>query len=101
MKKGGGRFLKTLRLNRYGILIRRLGKKVDVEGMNLVGLVYLKWVTVQNPFNVFDVIHMMMDINIAVTNLIRLFPSWLDRGRKLFRLFGGKKRIEQMSKRSK
>jgi hypothetical protein len=100
MKKGGGRFLKSLCLDRYDILIRRFGKKVDLEGMDLMGLVHLKWNTVQNPFNIFDVVHVMVDIDIAVANLIRLLRFRLNRCRKLFRLLGRRKRIEQMPKMS-
>jgi hypothetical protein len=86
MKKGGGRFLKSLCLNRYGIFIRRFGKKVYLEGMNSMSPVHLNRITVQNPFDVFDVAHMMVDIDVAVTNLIRLLQPRLNSGRKLFRL---------------
>jgi hypothetical protein len=96
MKKNGGRFLKSLCLDRYGILIGRFGKEIDLEGMNLMSLVDLKWSTVQNPFNVFDIVHMMVDIDIAVTDFIRLRRFRLDRGSKFFRFLDRKKRIEQM-----
>jgi hypothetical protein len=100
MKKNGGRFLKGFGLDRYSILERRFGKKVDLEGMNLMGLVHLKGNTVQNPFNIFDIVHVMVHIDIAVADLIRLLRFKPDRCRKLFRFLGRRKRIEQMPKMS-
>jgi hypothetical protein len=101
VKKDGRRFLKRLCLNRYGILIRRFAKKVDLEGMSLMGPVHLKRDTVHNPFNVFSIVHVMMDIDIAVTDFIRLLCCWLVRRRKLFRLLGRREMIEQMPKMRK
>jgi hypothetical protein len=96
MKKNRGRFLKRLCLDAYGILIGRLGKKVDLESMNLVGLVHLKRSAIQNPFNVLDVVHVMVDIDISVTDLIRLLQFRVERMSKLFRLLDRRKMIEQM-----
>jgi len=58
--------------------------------------VHLKRNTIQNPFKVFGIVHVMVDIDIAVTDLIRLLRFRLDRGSKFFRLFGRRKMIEQM-----
>jgi len=96
MKKNRGGFLKSLCLDGDGIPIGRFGKKVDFEGMNLMGSVHLKRSTIQDPFNVFDIVHVMVDIDISVTDLIRLLRFRPDRGSKLFRLFGRRKMIEQM-----
>jgi hypothetical protein len=100
MKKNRGRFLKRLCLDGYDVIIGRFGKKVDLEGMNLMGPVHFKRGTIQNPFNVFNVVHVMVDIDVAVTDLVALFRFRLDRGRKLFRLLGRRKMIEQMPEMS-
>ncbi len=96
MKKGGRRFLESLCMDRYGIPTGGLGKKVDFKGMDSMALVHLKGITVQYPFNVFGVIHVMMHIDIAVTNRIGLYHFRTGRGRKLFGFLARRKIIEEM-----
>jgi hypothetical protein len=100
MKKNRGGFLKSLCLDGYNVIIGRFGKKVDLEGMHLMGPVHFKRGTIQNPLNVFNVVHMMVDIHVAVTDLVALLRIRLERSRKLFRLLGRRKTIEQMPEMS-
>ncbi len=66
--------------------------------MDMVGLVHLEGKTIQYPLNVFYVVHVMMHIDIAVTNRKRLFHFGLNRTGKLFRFLGGWKIFEKMAK---
>ncbi len=70
VEKSRRRFLEDLRLDRQDILAGRFGKKVDLERMDLIGPVHLRGNTVQNPFNVIDVVDVIVNIDIAVTDLV-------------------------------
>jgi len=75
---------------------RRFGKKVDFKGMDLMGLVHLKRKTIQYPFDVFYVVHVMVHIDIAVTNRVGLFHLRMSRGRNLLRFLGWQMIFEEM-----
>jgi hypothetical protein len=96
MKKGGRRFLESLCMDRYSIPTGGFGKKVDLKGMDLMGLVHLKGITIQYPLDVFCVVHMMMHIDIAVTNRVGPFHLRTGRSRKLFRFLARREMIEEM-----
>ena len=83
-------------MDRDGVSAGGFGKKIDFKVMDVVGLVDLNGKTIQYPFNVFYVVHVMMHIDIAVMNRIRLFHFRLNRTGKLFRFLGRWKMIEQM-----
>lgn len=72
MKKNRGGFLNRLGLDGQGVPIGRFGKKVDFESVNLMGPVHLERSTIQNPFDVLDIVYVMVDIDIGVTHLIKL-----------------------------
>jgi hypothetical protein len=96
MKKTRRRFLESLCMDRYGVPIGGLGKKVDFKSMDSMGLVHLKGITIQYPLDVFCVVHVMMHIDIAVTNRIGLYHFRTNRSRKLFRFLARRKIIEEM-----
>lgn len=71
-------------------------EKVDFKRMDLMGLVHLNGITVQYPFKVFRVVHMMMHVNIAVPNRIRLFRLRMSGTGDLRGLLSRWKTIEEM-----
>ena len=83
-------------MDRYGIPTGGLGKKVDFKSMDSMGLVHLKGITIQYPLDVFCVVHMMMHIDIAVTNRVGPFHLRTGRSRKLFRFLARREMIEEM-----
>jgi hypothetical protein len=96
VEKGRWRISKGFRMNPYFVFMGGFGKKVDLKGVDMILLMHLKGVTVQYPFNIFCVVHVMMPIDITVSDHVGLSHFRLNRGRKLFRLFVGYKIIEHV-----
>jgi hypothetical protein len=96
MKKDGRRSLEGLCMDRYNIPAGGFGHKVYFEGVDLMGLVHLKRITIQYPFDVLNIAYMMVHIDIAVTDRIRPFHLRILRSRKLLGFLGNRKIIEEM-----
>jgi hypothetical protein len=98
VEKGRWRISEGLCMDRYFVSMGGFGKEIDFKGMNLMGLVHLKRITIQYPLDIFCVVHMMMHIDITVTNGIRFSHFRTDRSRKFFRFLSGGKTIKQVQK---
>jgi hypothetical protein len=98
VEKGRWRISEGLCMDRYFVSMGGFGKEVYLKGMDVTLPMHLKGITIQYPLDIFCVVHVMMHIDITVTNRKRLFHFRLNRTGKLFRFLGRWKMIEKMAK---
>jgi hypothetical protein len=96
VEKGRWRISEGLCMDRYFVSMGGFSKEVDLKGVNVMGLVHLVGITVQDPFDVFCIIHMVMHIDVAVTDQEKIPSLGRNRSRNLLGLFHVGFLIKQM-----
>jgi len=96
MEESKRRIFNGLCVDRYFVSMGGFGKEIDLKGMNVMGLVHLVGITVQDPLDVFCIIHMVMHIDVAVTDPEKIPSLGRKRSRNLLGLFHVGFLIKQM-----
>ena len=83
-------------MDRYFVFTGGFGKEVYLKGMDMKLLMHLKGITIQYPFDIFCVVHVMMHIDITVTDLEKILLLGMNGTRDLFRFLYLSRKIEQV-----
>jgi hypothetical protein len=95
VEKGRWRISEGLCMDRYFVSMGGFGKKVYLKRMDVILPMYLKGITIQYPLDIFCVVHVMMHIDITVTDLEKILLPGMNGIRNLFRFLCLSRTIEQ------